>query len=56
METDTSDGVVAGVLSQRSGSEDDWHTVAFLFKTMSPEEMNYYIYDKEMLAVIKAFR
>ena len=51
METDASDGVVAGVLSQL---QDDglWRPVAFYSKTMSGPQMNYDIHDKEMLAVI----
>ena len=51
METDASDGVAAGVLSQL---QDDslWRPVAFYSKTMSGPQMNYDIHDKEMLAVI----
>jgi transposase InsO family protein len=52
METDASDGVVAGVLSQL---QDDglWRPIAFFSKTMSSPQMNYDIHDKEMLAVIQ---
>jgi hypothetical protein len=52
METDASDGVVAGTLSQK-GKDGDWHPVAFYSKTMDIHEMNYEIHDKEMLALIK---
>jgi hypothetical protein len=52
METDASDGVVAGVLSQEV--EGRWHPIAFYSKTMSPPEQNYEIHDKEMLAVVRA--
>jgi RNase H-like domain found in reverse transcriptase/Reverse transcriptase (RNA-dependent DNA polymerase)/Integrase zinc binding domain/Integrase core domain/Chromo (CHRromatin Organisation MOdifier) domain len=53
LETDASDGVVGGVLTQRA--EDNlWHPVAFFSKTMAPAEMNYPIHDKEMLAIIRA--
>jgi hypothetical protein len=52
METDASDGVVAGVLSQEV--EGKWHPIAFYSKTMSAPEQNYEIHDKEMLAVVRA--
>ena len=51
METDASDGVVAGVLSQLQ-HDGTWRPVAFYSKTMSAAQMNYDIHDKEMLAVI----
>ena len=31
------------------------HLVAFMSKKMSPQECNYKIYDKELLAIIRAF-
>jgi transposase InsO family protein len=52
VETDASDGVVAGVLSQQIGQE--WHPVSFFSKTMAPPELNYEIHDKELLAVIRS--
>src|SRR6266536_2677299 len=52
IETDASDGVVAGVLSQRHGEH--WLPVAFFSKTMNPAECNYQIHDKEMLAIVKS--
>ena len=52
LETDASDGVVGGVLSQQVN--DNWHPIAYFSKTMSPPERNYEIHDKEMLAVIRA--
>lgn len=55
IETDASDGVVGGVLSQLQ-DDGQWHPVAFFTKTMLPAEMNYAIFDKEMLAIIKAFK
>jgi RNase H-like domain found in reverse transcriptase/Reverse transcriptase (RNA-dependent DNA polymerase)/Integrase zinc binding domain/Integrase core domain/Retroviral aspartyl protease len=53
LETDASDGVVAGVLSQQQ-SDGEYHPVAYLSKTMAPAELNYPIYDKEMLAIIRS--
>ena len=52
LETDASDGVVAGVLSQEIDGR--WHPIAYYSKTMSAPEQNYEIHDKEMLAVIRA--
>ena len=54
METDASDGVVAGVLSQKHGEY--WHPVAYYSKSMSDNERNYEIHDKEMLAIIRALQ
>lgn len=53
IETDASDGVVAGVFSQL-GSDGEWHPIAFFSKTMAPAELNYEIHDKEMLAIIRS--
>jgi len=55
IETDASDGVTGGVLSQQSQETKVWHPVAFFSKAMSPQEMNYEIHDKEMLAIMNAF-
>ena len=52
VETDASNGVVAGVLSQQDPQTKLWHPVAFFSKTMQPAELNYDIHDKEMLAII----
>src|SRR5436190_14921284 len=53
LETDASDGVVAGILSQQD-SDQQWHPIAYFSKTMAPAEHNYEIHDKEMLAIIRA--
>ena len=52
METDSSNGVSAGVLSQQQ-DDGEWKPVAFFLKVMNPEEMRYEIHDKEMLAVMR---
>ena len=54
METDASDYVSAGILSQIA---DDGllHPVAFFSKKHSPAECNYEIYDKELIAIIRSF-
>lgn len=53
VETDASDFVTAGVLSQMHG--DVLKPIAFFSKKMSPAETNYMIYDKELLAIIRSF-
>lgn len=55
VETDASDGVVAGVLSQLHDDE-EWHPVAFFSETMQGAEHNYSIHDKELLAVVRALQ
>ena len=54
LETDASDYVVAAILSQR-GEDGVLRPVAFMSKKMSPQECNYEIYDKELLAIVRAF-
>jgi hypothetical protein len=54
LETDASDFVAAAVLSQK-GADGILYSVAFLSHKMSPAECNYEIYDKELLAIVKAF-
>jgi hypothetical protein len=53
IETDASDGVIAGVFSQLH-PDGEWHPVAFFSKTMAPAEYNYGIHDKEMLAIVRS--
>ena len=54
LETDASDFVSAGVLSQYS-NDGILHPVAFFSKKHSTTECNYEIYDKELLAIIRCF-
>jgi hypothetical protein len=53
VETDASDGVIAGVLSQQHTNK-QWYLVAYFFKTMALAECNYGIHDKEMLAIVRS--
>jgi hypothetical protein len=55
VETDASQGVVAGVLSQKQ-DDGQWHPVAYYSETMHGAELNYHIHDKELLAVIRALQ
>jgi hypothetical protein len=54
VETDASNGVLGGILSQQEPETKLWHPIAFFSKTMQPPELNYDIHDKEMLAIIRA--
>ena len=51
LETDASDGVIAGVLSQRH-PDGNWYPVGYFSKAMAPAELNYQIHDKEILVII----
>ena len=54
IETDASDYSYGAVLSQRDA--DSVRPVAFYSKKMSPAELNYPIYDKELLAIVSCFK
>jgi transposase InsO family protein len=56
VETDASDEVVAGVMSQQDPESMAWHPIAFYSTSMNSAEQNYEIHDKEMLAIIRAFQ
>ena len=55
IEVDASGFATGAVLSQE-GEDGKWHPVAFHFESMSDAERNYEIYDKEMLAIIRALQ
>jgi hypothetical protein len=55
VETNASNKVVAGVLSQQDPQSKLWHPTAYFSKTMQQAQLNYDIHDKEMLAIILAF-
>lgn len=54
IETDASNFVVAGILSQED-DEGRLHPVAYYSKRLEGAENNYPIYDRELLAVVRAF-
>ena len=54
METDASDYVSAGILSQY-GIDGILHPVAYFSKKHLPAECNYEIHDKELMAIVRAF-
>jgi len=55
IETDASDFAIGAVLSQREEDE-RLHSVAFHFRKLQPVEINYEIHDKELLAIVDAFK
>ena len=55
IETDASDFAIGAVLSQRD-EEKRLHPVAFHSRKFQPAEVNYKIHDKELLAVVDAFK
>jgi len=52
VETDVSGHAIEGVLSQEQ--EGKWKPITFLLRIMQPAEQNYKIYDKKLLAIVKA--
>ena len=55
IETDASDFAIGAVLSQRD-EEGRLHPVAFHSRKFQPAEINYEIHDKELLAIVDAFK
>ena len=55
MKADTSDQVQKSILSQSDKSE-NLHSVAFHSQKFTEFELNYEIYNKKLLAIVKAFK
>ena len=55
IQTDASAFAISATLTQPD-EDDVHHPVAFLSASLSPAERNYDIYDRELLAIMKAFR
>jgi len=51
LETDASDFAIAGVLSQKF-EDGKIYPIGFLSRKLNPAELNYDVYDKQMLAVV----
>src|SRR5882724_11477921 len=56
VETDASDYVITAIISQISPDDGDIHPITFYSRSMKPVELNYEIYNKELLAIFEAFR
>ena len=54
IEADASDFALGCILSQPSANG-DLHPICFYSRMFTPAELNYPIYDKELLAVVAAF-
>ena len=52
LETDALDHAMGGAISQR-GPDGLLHPVAFFSRKFNGAELNYEIYDKEMLAIVE---
>ena len=55
VKTDASDYVSGGILLQYD-ENDVLHPVAYFSKKHSPAECNYEIYNKELMAIVRAFK
>ena len=53
LETDASEFAIGGVISVKC-DDSEFRPVAYMLHSMTPSEQNYPIYNKEMLAIIKA--
>ncbi|THH05355.1 hypothetical protein EW146_g9923 [Bondarzewia mesenterica] len=54
VDTDASLTATGGILLQQ-GEDGQWHPCAYLSKGFSPAERNYDVYDRELLAIVRAF-
>ena len=56
IEADASDYAIAAIISQSSPKDGNLHPIAFYSRGMKPAELNYEIYNKELLAIFEAFQ
>src|SRR5882724_8301819 len=56
VEIEASDYVIAAIISQISPDHGHIHLISFYSCSMQPAELNYEIYDKELLAIFEAFQ
>jgi hypothetical protein len=54
LETDSSDGVIAGVFSQLK--DEIWYPIGFYSHVLVGHEANWEIHDKELYAIVTAFK
>jgi hypothetical protein len=55
LETNALDRVVLGILSQKQ-RDDLWRPIVYFSKTINSAEYNYLIHNKELLAIMRAFK
>ena len=55
IKTDSSDHILGGVLSQYN-KNGEVYLIAFLSQKLAPAKLNYKIYNKELLAIIRCFK
>jgi transposase InsO family protein len=55
LETDASDGVIAGVVSQQHADK-AWYPIGFYSHVLNGHEPNWEIHDKELYAIVESFR
>lgn len=56
LETDASDYAIAAIISQIDPSTSTLYPISFFSRSMTTAELNYDIYDKELLAIFAAFK
>jgi hypothetical protein len=56
LETDASNFAISGILSQYDSANIKPHPVAFHSRQLLPAEINYDVYDKELLAIIECMK
>jgi hypothetical protein len=55
LKTDALNGIITAILSQLY-PDNEWYPINYFSKTIDPAKLNYPIYNKEMLAIIRALR
>ena len=53
LETDALNSVIAAVYSQKQ-LDREWYPIIYYLKTIIDAKLNYYIHNKEMLAIISS--
>ena len=55
LETDASTFAISGILSQLF-EDNKWHPIAFISRKLQSAELNYEVYDLELLAIVYCFK
>jgi len=54
LKTNALNGVIASIFSQKQ-PDGEWYPIIYYLKTIIDAKLNYYIHDKEILAIISSF-